>query len=110
MQISESGALVLKRLSKTVYDNVRKSDVFARWGGEEFILLLPETNLEKAELLAENLRKKIEKIDMKGIHKITASFGVSQYIDGDDRDSLIKRADVALYDAKESGRNTIRSR
>lgn len=104
------GDEVLKRLSKTVYDNVRKSDVFARWGGEEFILLLPETNLEKAELLAENLRKKIEKIDMKGIHKITASFGVSQYIDGDDRDSLIKRADVALYDAKESGRNTIRSR
>ncbi len=104
------GDEVLKRIAKTVYDNVRKSDIFARWGGEEFILLLPETSLEKAELLAENLRKKIENIEIKGIHKVTSSFGVAEYSDGDDRDSLINRADEALYTAKGTGRNCVQSK
>lgn len=104
------GDEVLKRLAKVIDDNIRKSDVFSRWGGEEFIILLPETSLEKAELLAENLRKKLHATEIKGVPRITASFGVSQFAPKDDRNTLIKRADDALYNAKDSGRNCVKSK
>lgn len=104
------GDEVLKRLTKTVNDNIRATDILARWGGEEFIVLLPNTSLQNAEFLAENLRKKIESIDIKGILRVTASFGVAELKEDDDRNSLTKRADEALYLAKNSGRNCVRSK
>ena len=105
------GDEVLKSVAKVTSTNIRKTDVIARWGGEEFIIILPNTQIATAELVAENLRKQIETINIKGIDKnITSSFGVSEYLDGDDHDSLIKRADDALYEAKNSGRNRVKSK
>jgi len=104
------GDEVLKAVSKITSANIRKSDIIARWGGEEFIVLLPNTPIATAELVAENLRKQIESIDISGIKNITASFGVSEYVPEDDHDSLIQRADDALYEAKDSGRNCVKSK
>jgi len=105
------GDEVLKAVAKVTAANIRKSDVIARWGGEEFIVLLPNTSIATAELVAENLRKQIESIDISGIDKnITSSFGVSEYQNGDDHDSLVKRADDALYEAKDGGRNCVISK
>lgn len=105
------GDEVLKIVSKTTSKNIRKQDIIARWGGEEFIVLLPNTNLSTAELVAENLRANVEKLSLEGIeNNITSSFGVAEYIQGDDRDSLVKRADDALYEAKDAGRNCVISK
>ncbi len=104
------GDEVLKLVAKVTAANIRKSDIIARWGGEEFIILLPNTPLATAELVTENLRKQIELLNIDNVHKeITASFGVTEYIDGDDHDSIVQRADYALYEAKKSGRNCVKS-
>lgn len=105
------GDEVLKLVAKTTAANIRKSDILARWGGEEFIVLLPNTNLSTAELVAEHLRKQMELIEVANVDRdITSSFGVSQFIENDDHDSLVKRADDALYEAKSSGRNCVKSK
>ena len=101
-------ANILKRLSRT-------SDILARYGGEEFIIILPETKLEEALLLAQRIRKEIEQRDIdlnddKIIH-ITVSIGVSQLDNENDTsiENTIQRCDNALYDAKNSGRNRVHS-
>jgi len=104
------GDEILIALSSTISKSARKSDTFARWGGEEFIILLENTTIKKAELIAENFRKLIENIELDDIEKITASFGVTQFGDKDDENSILKRADKALYEAKESGRNAVVSK
>ncbi len=104
------GDEILVSISSNINKNVRISDVFARWGGEEFIVLLPETALEKAELLAQNLRKIISNIDIEGVDKITASFGVTQFHEYDNENTITQRADEAMYEAKESGRNKVISK
>lgn len=101
------GDEVLVTLSKNIQSNTRMSDTFARWGGEEFIILLEKTTLDKAELIAEHFRKIIENIKIKDLPQITSSFGVTQYQDGDTDNSILKRVDDALYDAKEAGRNRV---
>ncbi len=98
---------VLKAFTRMVSENIRKTDVVARWGGEEFALLLPETSIMIAAGTAEKLRKETEQFDVPHVGHITASFGVTQYIEGDTEASLINRADDALYKAKKNGRNRV---
>jgi len=102
----KKGDFILKEVSKIILQNIRKTDIFGRWGGEEFIIILPFTNLENALILAEKLRKKIEEHDFDGIN-ITISFGVTELKIDDNADTLINRADEALYKAKNKGRNRV---
>ncbi|MCC6345817.1 MAG: GGDEF domain-containing protein, partial [Nitrospirales bacterium] len=103
------GDSVLKRVSSLVRGNIRNVDSFGRWGGEEFMVLLPETSLEGATLVAEKLRKLLENGSFSPVHRVTASFGVAQWKRREAFDSLTKRADTALYHAKNSGRNRVES-
>jgi len=105
----DAGDYILKELSNLISSKLRDSDIFARWGGEEFIILLPKTTLEPATQLAERLREAIESYDFK-YRKITSSFGVSIFLENDDEDSFIKRVDNNLYEAKNSGRNMVISK
>ncbi len=103
------GDYVLKTVAKTVKKVIREVDYFGRWGGEEFLIILPQTNLDGAFKAAEKIREVVENIGFGKIGKITASFGVSTYIKELDNspDELIKSADIALYDAKRKGRNRV---
>lgn len=100
------GDIILKGTAELFQENVRRSDFLARWGGEEFILVCPDTNLEQAHIVAELLRKKLEQAEMSDGIKVTASFGVST-LSQPDLDILFKNADLALYDAKNLGRNKV---
>ncbi len=101
------GDEVLILLANCLKENVRKSDIYARWGGEEFVLLFPETNVKGAFSAAEQLRIAIEKLSHETAGSITASFGITQYIEGEIIDTMFKRCDDALYEAKEMGRNRV---
>ncbi|WP_042835472.1 GGDEF domain-containing response regulator [Thermoanaerobacter ethanolicus] len=104
-----AGDIVLRSVADTVKGRIRKTDYFARWGGEEFIILLPETSLDDAVALAEELRKQISMMELEGIDKITASFGVTEYSDTDTIDTVLIRVDNMLYEAKGEGRNCVKS-
>ncbi len=101
------GDEILKDVANILKNSVRKIDVIVRWGGEEFIIIALETSLSDSLKLAEKIRKKIENFEFKVIGKKTATFGVSTFMQNDTRESLIKRADEALYEAKNSGRNKV---
>lgn len=98
------GDQVLKTLADTIRSQIRSTDTLIRWGGEEFIIILPDTTPEGCRQIAERIRKAVETGD--SAPKITVSIGLTKY-DNDDYHASIKRADVALYKAKESGRNRI---
>lgn len=107
------GDAALVAVSKVLSDSARDVDVVARWGGEEFLLLLPETRLASALVMAERLRNAIEniRVPVQGAEiSFTASFGVAHKADHQNLDELISEADRYLYMAKESGRNRICSR
>ncbi len=101
------GDVVLKRIADTVRPYLREADAFVRWGGEEFLIIAPETDLEGARRLAEKVRTAIAAIVFVDMPSITASFGVAQYRPGEPSDTLINRADDALYRAKAHGRNRV---
>ncbi len=101
------GDMVLRASVDIIKDNLEPQHVFGRWGGEEFIYVLPETKLDKALDFAEGLRSQIEQNKFTTVKHITMSFGVTEYIAGDTLDSFVKRADEGLYKAKESGRNRV---
>lgn len=101
------GDMVLRASVDIVKDNLKPSHVFGRWGGEEFLYVLPETDMDKALEFAESLRSQIEQSYFTTVQHITMSFGVTQYKAGDTIDSFVKRADEGLYKAKESGRNRV---
>jgi len=101
------GDFVLENIATIVLDELRSSDAFGRWGGEEFIIILPETSLEHAINVAQKLRKTIEMEAFGDIEKITCSFGVTIVTDGDNITSLLKRVDKNLYKAKNAGRNKV---
>lgn len=100
-----TGDRVLRMVSALITETVRKADVFARVGGEEFVCILPDTASEAALLTAERLRKLIEAKEVKELPKVTMSFGVTEYIFEESSEDLLKRVDAALYEAKEKGRN-----
>jgi len=102
------GDEVLKEIAKLITQNVREHDTIVRWGGEEFLLLLPETDLKGASIVAEKIRITIYKQSLTKFKlNITASFGVSILKDDDTEESFISRSDEALYEAKETGRNKV---
>ncbi|MBE9560948.1 MAG: GGDEF domain-containing protein [Proteobacteria bacterium] len=103
-----AGDTVLREIGKILLQRLRKSDVFARIGGEEFGMLLPLTTVNKAMQLAEELRQVIEATTITFEEKkfaVTASFGVTS--DVSDIDTLVRQADMAMYRSKESGRNAV---
>ena len=104
----EWGDRVLKKLSSEISENIRDSDIFARWGGEEFVLLLSHISKENALKVAEKLRRLIDESQDHELREITISIGVSTIYSGNyDIDSVIKLADDAMYCAKRNGRNQI---
>jgi diguanylate cyclase (GGDEF)-like protein/PAS domain S-box-containing protein len=103
-----AGDLVLKSLVDMIKQRIRKIDCLARWGGEEFVILLPHTPVDKAAGLAEELRQRLSRMDITGVGYVTASFGVAGYCPGDTVDSLVKKADSMMYEAKAAGRNCVR--
>ena len=109
------GDSVLGHIGQIIKESVKGSDFPARYGGEEFVILLPATELKYASRLAENIRKQISSKPLKvaktqeKIGIVTVSCGVVQVHDGDTVDSLVERADQALYHAKRSGRDNVKS-
>jgi Amt family ammonium transporter len=102
------GDSVLIELSSLIMNNIRDNDIFARWGGEEFLIVFDNNNLEVTQNICEELRKKIEKFNFSTVKNITASFGVSNLrANSESFDDALKRADKALYEAKNGGRNRI---
>jgi diguanylate cyclase len=104
----QGGDLVLKNVASKAVSVIRKTDLMARYGGEEFCCLLPETDSIAADSVAENLRVHIEGMEshfQKKLIKVTISLGVSSFESGDSPETLLSRADEALYQAKRSGRN-----
>lgn len=99
-QVLELGAKILRA-------SVRQSDSVARWGGEEFMVLCPESDLELACQIAEKLRVAIESTVFPGVGKVTGSFGVACYSKHESVHSMIEKADQALYKAKHQGRNQV---
>ena len=103
----EVGDRVLQKVSKVLKETVRKSDVVARFGGEEFIILFTNTDKQHALTVCEVIRKAIEEADMpEHVNNITTSIGVAG-VDDETIIQVIKRADSALYEAKNKGRNQI---
>ncbi|NVK54205.1 MAG: GGDEF domain-containing protein [Alteromonadaceae bacterium] len=102
----DAGDNVLQAVAKTLSNSIRRTDFLARWGGEEFILVCPNTTLKEAEIVAEQLRQKIAAEEHPEVGTITASFGVSSMTEPDLK-LLFKDADTALYQAKSGGRNKV---
>jgi diguanylate cyclase (GGDEF)-like protein len=105
------GDIVLKKVCQVIRSGIRKGDYLSRYGGEEFVLVLPDTKMTRAMELAERLRKTIEnqpiKISEETDIKTTASFGVAALRSDSDKGTLLQEVDAMLYKAKTSGRNTV---
>ncbi len=101
------GDHVLKSVADIAKEKTRKTDYLIRWGGEEFMIISPDTELESAEELAERIRQMIEDFTFNKNGNVTVSFGVTQFTNDDTEDTFIKRADDALYKAKMKGRNRV---
>jgi diguanylate cyclase len=107
----QTGDQVLRLVAMTLKSNIKGQDTAARYGGEEFAAILPSTDLDGAMIVADNVRKAIQAKELlkrstnEKLGRITASFGVATYRQGDTASSLIERADRCLYAAKHAGRN-----
>jgi diguanylate cyclase (GGDEF)-like protein len=101
----DTGDRVLKKLASIVASAIRTSDFVARWGGEEFLICC--TTIEEADLLpiAETIRQLVASADFEQAGQVTASLGCAAIVKGENISELIKRSDVALYEAKNNGRN-----
>lgn len=106
-----TGDSILKQIGKLMNKEIRSDNILARFGGDEFILLLPRTSLNQAILVAERIRLAIEKSSYKTSKdtyiNFTASFGVTEIDESDSVESFINRSDKALYNAKNQGKNKI---
>jgi diguanylate cyclase (GGDEF)-like protein len=103
-----TGDQVLQAFATLLMENSRQEDLAARFGGEEFIMMLPGTGPEEAAVLGERLRRQWKELTYPGLHiRITASFGVAAYQTGDKVDGFIERADKALYEAKIMGKDQV---
>lgn len=102
------GDQVLAELSARARRNIRATDLPCRWGGEEFLILMPNTDAQKAVTVAEKLRSAFAAQPIGEVGTVTASFGVATYQPKESLDDWIGRVDQALYEGKESGRNTVR--
>ncbi len=104
----QTGDAILVALSQRVRQNLRAADVLARWGGEEFVVMLPHCGARDAEKLAVKLRALIANQPFPPVGSVTSSFGVATFQPQDTLDDWLKRADDALYEAKAAGRNQVR--
>jgi diguanylate cyclase len=107
-----AGDRVLKHFAAEIKKTLRTIDSFGRFGGEEFLLILPRTNIEQARLCAERVRRMTEELAFPEFDRgfsITSSFGIAQYRAGEDLKEVLSRADTALYRAKNAGRNCVES-
>jgi diguanylate cyclase (GGDEF)-like protein len=103
-----AGDQVLQAFATLLMENSRQEDLAARFGGEEFIMMLPGTGAEEAAVLGERFRRDWKEMTFPGFSiRVTASFGVATYQPGDTVDGFIERADQALYDAKMMGKNQV---
>jgi len=105
------GDRVIRELGRIILDNIRKSDIAFRWGGEEFLILFTHTHMDEAKLACEKLLNKIRKAEIKegeNTIKFTVSMGITELKEEDDSiEKAVERADKALYNAKRSGKNRI---
>lgn len=101
------GDEVLKELAKLLSERVRESDVLARWGGEEFVILLPNTATQECQKIAEELRALIANHEFSAVSQINVSIGTTKHNIGESNTMLIHNADLALYQAKSKGRNRV---
>jgi len=99
------GDRVLSTFATVLKENIREDDFVARWGGEEFIIIANHVNIKNLEKLVQKLQKKIAKTSFKPVLKLTASFGITTYVEGDTYEDMFKRVDNALYMAKQNGRD-----
>jgi len=102
------GDSVLIEMTSLISKNIRETDILGRWGGEEFIIILPKTTSDKAFILADNLRELISKNDFNLNKHITISLGIAQYTKKDTKEDLIQRADEAMYYIKTRGKNAVK--
>lgn len=108
-----AGDRVLKDIAKIIHQSIKGSDIAARFGGEEFVIVFPETDKETAYRICNTIRKRIEEIKFPGEEfqpekDLTISFGISEFpANGNSCEELIKKADIALYEAKRQGRNRV---
>jgi diguanylate cyclase len=101
---------VLRQIAGQLRESLRTEDVCARWGGEEFMILLPETSLEQAVVVAEKLAAAVREKEItweQHVIRLTMSFGVGEFVAGKSIDEFIQRVDNALYGAKNAGRNRV---
>jgi len=101
----QMGDKVLFEVTKIISKHIRATDIFGRFGGEEFLLICPETDEKQAFILAEKLRTEIANYNFDKIGQKTISLGISQFTSDDTAETLIKKADIALYESKNNGRN-----
>ena len=105
----QTGDTILIQLAGILLENIRDIDVLARWGGEEFVIILPDTDKEQVLSLAEKLRSIIQTHSFEQKISLTCSFGVTTFHESDTKDSIFARMDKALYQAKELGRNRVQA-
>lgn len=101
------GDLVLQRVAERCQELLRKNECLARWGGEEFMVVVPEVGLAALQALAERLRKSIAELSIEPVAVTSASFGITLFRDGDSVGQLLQRVDQALYRAKRQGGNVV---
>lgn len=97
----------LVEFANIIKNSIREIDTFGRWGGEEFLIICPNTNSSGSIEKAQRIRKMIENHNFNIVGKKTASLGVTSYIDGDNEKTILNRVDTAMYKAKNSGRNKV---
>lgn len=105
----QAGDRALQGVVAAIQDRIRASDVFARWGGEEFVLLLAGTSLDNAVPLVETIRANIRALNIEEVGTVTISFGVTVFRADDTIDTLLSRVDSLLYAAKAAGRNCVKA-
>jgi diguanylate cyclase len=101
------GDVVLQEVAALLKGEIREIDIVCRWGGEEFVVLLPTASIEQAVVIAEKLRNKIASLEIEVVGNISASFGVAEVDKKIFLEDLIAKADEALYKAKSTGRNKV---
>ncbi|NCB31969.1 MAG: GGDEF domain-containing protein, partial [Clostridia bacterium] len=106
----DAGDEVLKALAKVLIGGIRVTDTVGRWGGEEFLFVLPETSKEGARVVLDRIRKRVSEINLRYrdvVIPLTISIGMSYCERKCERDSILKEADLALYEAKHAGKNRV---